>query len=38
MGESVEELKQKLAALDLWKKEKLVQLKNLTEGNYFKEK
>jgi hypothetical protein len=31
MGE-VEELKEKLAALETWKKEKLVQLKKLTEG------
>ena len=31
MGE-VEELREKLAALELWKKEKLVQLKKLTEG------
>lgn len=34
MGE-VEELKEKLAALEQWKKEKLVQLKKLTEGNYI---
>jgi hypothetical protein len=33
MGE-VEELREKLAALEQWKKEKLVQLKKLTEGNY----